>query len=271
MSDRDFTAHRVNFNRVIVRVSVPVYPEQTKSSLCEAQHILLSVDGKAKRTAAPGRAGVERERHAATELVSGRSSKDRGTHAEQRQVTDGPYYNFQLVSTHLCSNPLGPFPEHMSGNNSLQAPQPPAPLTRTILLPISPISTEDTECLTSFYGYAVTDEWLLDYAIRHEHLRQHQPGVPLRSTYASLMSFGMDLLRRRTGISTLTWEWARPQDGMPSDAVVGEDDEVVVLSVVSAEMRLTDRRPTRAQIDKLQAIMGNKKPMWWTSYDSPSN
>ncbi|KAI0061454.1 hypothetical protein BV25DRAFT_758091 [Artomyces pyxidatus] len=75
-----------------------------------------------------------------------------------------------------------------------------------------------------FYGYAVPDEWLQEYALKHEHLLQAQP-QPFRRTHLNLVNFAVRLLVSQTGIRTLTWEWALPPKVLPPDVVVGIDNE----------------------------------------------
>ncbi|KAI0061448.1 hypothetical protein BV25DRAFT_757898 [Artomyces pyxidatus] len=96
-----------------------------------------------------------------------------------------------------------------------------------------------------FYGYAVSNEWLHDFALQ--------------------------VLSNQTGIRTLTWEWALPPKVLPPGVVVGPEDEVTVLSIcASNEDSLVDR-PSQEQVDKLQQIMGSGRPMWWVDHDSPES
>ncbi|KAI0059563.1 hypothetical protein BV25DRAFT_1828803 [Artomyces pyxidatus] len=117
------------------------------------------------------------------------------------------------------------------------------------------------------YGYAITDAWLLDYSRRHEHFLQ--PGEHIDDEF-DRMSLTVNVLRIQTGIPRLICEWARPPKVLPPGVEIGPDKEILVLSVLSTTVESWETRPSQAQVDVLQSIMGDKKLRWWRDFYHPS-
>ncbi|KAI0061453.1 hypothetical protein BV25DRAFT_1826580 [Artomyces pyxidatus] len=116
-----------------------------------------------------------------------------------------------------------------------------------------------------FYGYAIPDGWLQEYALKHEHLLQAR--THFRRNNANLANFAIRLLVSQTGVSTLTWEYALATKVLPPDVVVGEDNEVNVLAICATDEDSLIDRPSQEQVDKLQQIMGSRQPMWWVDHE----
>ncbi|KAI0059562.1 hypothetical protein BV25DRAFT_1828801 [Artomyces pyxidatus] len=114
-----------------------------------------------------------------------------------------------------------------------------------------------------YYGYAITDAWLFDYAQKHEHLLR--PGAKLVDDFGR-MSFAIDVLRSQTGMYKLLCHWGRPPKVLPPGVEIGPDNEILVLTVVSTRADSWETRPSQAQVDLLQSIMEDKKLRWWKDW-----
>lgn len=121
-----------------------------------------------------------------------------------------------------------------------------------------------------FYGYAVSTEWLIDFATTHWS-NAHWGGIEKYDDVAKATA-AIHLLTAYVGIKSLTYECAFKDHTAPLDvvAIPGRPGEVRlrILSNFSNEVSSFKRRPSQEQVDRLSQIMG-KQPRWWVDYDDP--
>ncbi|KDQ18374.1 hypothetical protein BOTBODRAFT_42128 [Botryobasidium botryosum FD-172 SS1] len=116
---------------------------------------------------------------------------------------------------------------------------------------------------TLFFGYNVPTRWVWAYA------RQNLKPRPQGYNEIELLLYGMDILKRETGIQTLDLDEARkPTDTQPPAHLIHWENEAIpILTICSSED--FKYRPTREQVDKLSGILENlQTPRWWTSVKS---
>ncbi|KDQ18378.1 hypothetical protein BOTBODRAFT_63373 [Botryobasidium botryosum FD-172 SS1] len=113
---------------------------------------------------------------------------------------------------------------------------------------------------TLFFGYNVPIRWVWAYA------RQNLKPRPQGYNEIELLLYGIDILKRETGIMTLHIDEARkPTDTQPPAHLIHWENEAIpILTICSSED--FKYRPTREQVDKLSGILDNlQTPRWWTS------
>ena len=116
-----------------------------------------------------------------------------------------------------------------------------------------------------FYGYDVSQDWLVAYAKKNTKTNDADHRI-------TLLSNGLLIMRALTGIKTLEMETALVDPTAPDDtAILRDEDEeqmVPIISICSNERESYQRRPSQAQVDQLSQILG-KQPRWWIDYDPP--
>lgn len=118
-----------------------------------------------------------------------------------------------------------------------------------------------------FYGYAVTSEWLVEFAKAHWKDAERFDNLAKVST-------AIKLLRAQSGIRSLLYESALADKAVPEDTILlpgHRPGELMVplLAIFSDEKSSYKKRPSQAQVDRLSEIMGGKQPRWWVDYEDP--
>ncbi|KAF8805221.1 hypothetical protein BYT27DRAFT_7169384 [Phlegmacium glaucopus] len=119
-----------------------------------------------------------------------------------------------------------------------------------------------------FYGYDISQDWLINYAKTHirNHARVHYDWA--------LTSKAVDVLIAQTRIRTLDMETALVNPTAPGDTIIPgsrpEEPMVPILAICSNDPESYQRRPSQAQVDQLSHILG-RQPRWWIDYELPSS
>ncbi|KIM44238.1 hypothetical protein M413DRAFT_25675 [Hebeloma cylindrosporum] len=117
-----------------------------------------------------------------------------------------------------------------------------------------------------FYGYDVSLDWLVEYAISNiKNNDEVDDAAALQTTAARIM-------RLRTRTKTLGMESALLNPRVPDDTALEYSEGVRmvrIISICTTESESYHKRPTQAQADKLSEIIG-KQPRWWIDFESPS-
>ena len=131
-------------------------------------------------------------------------------------------------------------------------------------LPLPPLETDGRVC---FYGFAVTTEWLVDYA------NTHWNNAGQYDKFAKV-STAIKLLRRESSIQGLQFEAALVDRTVPPETILipgHRSGELMVplLAICSNEAPSYKKRPSQAQVAQLSELMGGKQPRWWVDYEDP--
>jgi len=125
----------------------------------------------------------------------------------------------------------------------------------------------ETQGRVCFYGFAVTMEWLVDYA------KSHWTDADQYDDLAKA-SAAIKFLRRSSHISTLQFESALVDNTVSTDTIFTPGNRrgepmVPLIAIFSNEKPSYKKRPSQAEVDPLSQIMGGKKPRWWVDYEDP--
>src|ERR1700729_2449483 len=125
----------------------------------------------------------------------------------------------------------------------------------------------ETNGRVCFYGFAVTTEWLVDYA------KVHWNNADRYDDFAKV-SATIKLLRRGSHIKALQFEAALVDPTVPPGTVLKPGHRtgefmVPLVAICSNEAPSYKKRPSQAEVDLLLEIMGGKQPRWWVDYEDP--
>ena len=116
-----------------------------------------------------------------------------------------------------------------------------------------------------FYGIETSKEWLADYA--NSTLQSYnRPTIPKTSFFA--LYTAVKILRHRLRYKNLDVQTVFTIDTPVSRRVAPVPPRGrPIVAICSSEHRSFQRRPSQAQVDALQQIMG-KEAKWWISDDT---
>jgi len=134
--------------------------------------------------------------------------------------------------------------------------------------PPAPRRTRSLKDRRVFYGFPVSNEWLLQYCEQNANRIRNYDPINSRDSVTK-MFLAMKLLRASSGIKNLTIEAVICRASDPS-LELGDDRGCVPLVCVCSSMRSSyERRPDRAQMDKLRSIM-EQEPDWYVDVNPSS-
>jgi hypothetical protein len=118
-----------------------------------------------------------------------------------------------------------------------------------------------------FYGYAVSTEWLIEFARKHWNDADQYDDLAKGSA-------AIKLLRRKSRIKSLTFESALVDNTVPTETILRQGHRpgecmVPLISIFSDRRSSFKRRPSQVDVDQLSQIMGGKQPRWWVDYEDP--
>ncbi|RDB18548.1 hypothetical protein Hypma_000262 [Hypsizygus marmoreus] len=159
--------------------------------------------------------------------------------------------------------------EHVidDSNNAANGDTTPASVPMLLTLPVPSIITPGKRL---YYGFDVTEEWLLSYA--KEHWRKFYPYGYGRADDGALATSGIRMLRVMSGVENLTFAMGMPNEtsaehGTETQGFGPERDMVTLLAVCSSRRASYDRRPTQEELERLEAVIG-WPARWWIDYES---
>ncbi|KAF8800410.1 hypothetical protein BYT27DRAFT_7263049 [Phlegmacium glaucopus] len=119
-----------------------------------------------------------------------------------------------------------------------------------------------------YYGFDVTEEWLIAYAKVENGRRGCYPDPPL-SNFDQIF-ICLPLLSSGTGIRTLRYkpvfDQGAPIPPKSTRQTLPLPIVTHIIAICSSHPKWFQKRPTQQQFDKLKQIMG-KEPQWWVSFD----
>ena len=109
-----------------------------------------------------------------------------------------------------------------------------------------------------FYGYNVTDEWMSNYVQRcvGDALTQDE-ATNLHPARATIVA-----LQRETGIKTLMFRTAHPDENSPGAFTWDNPRRMPIIALCSNEDTVYQYRPTTKQVRYVTDLMGSE-PQWW--------
>ena len=125
----------------------------------------------------------------------------------------------------------------------------------------------ETQGRVCFYGFAVTMEWLVDYAKLHWNDADQYDDLAKASA-------AIKFLRRSSHINTLEFESALVDSTVPPETILTPghrrgEPMVPLIAICSNEKPSYKKRPSQAEVDALSQIIGGKQPRWWVDYEDP--
>jgi hypothetical protein len=122
-----------------------------------------------------------------------------------------------------------------------------------------PIDLE-TNGQVCFYGFAMTMEWLVDYA------KAHWNNADRYGDFARVSAM-IKLLRRGSHIKALQFKAALIDPTVPPGTVLKPGHQsgefmVLLVAICSNEAPSYKKRPSQAEVDLLLEMMGGKQPRW---------
>lgn len=133
-------------------------------------------------------------------------------------------------------------------------------------LPI-PYRTPATKDHRLFYGFAVSSEWLVAYCERNVHRINNYNAENLESTKIYL---AIKLLRASSGLGNVTIQVAFCHALGSLELEHWRLRSVPVVTVCSSIRSSYERRPSQAQLDKLQSII-QTAPDWYVDVKPPDS
>ncbi|KAF9459175.1 hypothetical protein BDZ94DRAFT_1268964 [Collybia nuda] len=155
-----------------------------------------------------------------------------------------------LVETHISNQPVNSSPA--DPNSLMDLPVPNWITPKRVL----------------YYGFNITESWLLKYT--ETHWKENYPTCDIKESNRLYRVFaGLCMIRRASGFRRIALKSARPNDrAIAEDTFVmnAEPERIVpVLSMCSTFERSYYNRPTKEQFDRLVEIVG-KEPEWWIQH-----
>ncbi|KAI0310835.1 hypothetical protein OF83DRAFT_824216 [Amylostereum chailletii] len=111
---------------------------------------------------------------------------------------------------------------------------------------------------TQYYGYNVTDEWIADYVRRCTGVKLTQAEAENLHPARAMIT----ALQRETGIKTLMFRTACPDDNSPRVYTWDDPPRVPVVSLCSNEDTIFQYRPSLKQVQRMTTMIGSS-PRWW--------
>ena len=118
-----------------------------------------------------------------------------------------------------------------------------------------------------YYGIETTEEWLMEYAKADFRKRGHAPD----RVYSDFMFLceSLRLLQWHSGMHTVSgktvFRHGVPIPPLHVQTQLLPKSRVVIVAIYSSGSKWFANQPTRAQVDKLQRIMGGQEAKWWVS------
>ncbi|KAF9459182.1 hypothetical protein BDZ94DRAFT_1312640 [Collybia nuda] len=166
------------------------------------------------------------------------------------------------MTTSSLLKPLGAM--HIS-----KLPVNPSPVDHNPLMDL-PVPNWVTPKRVLYYGFNITESWLLKYT--ETHWNQYFSDTDIEEfDDTDRVFYGMWIIQQTSGFSRVTLRSARPNDGAIAEDTFVLDTKperiVPVLSMCSTLKRSYYNRPTKEQFDRLVEIVG-KEPEWWIQHKS---
>ncbi|KAF8800411.1 hypothetical protein BYT27DRAFT_7245710 [Phlegmacium glaucopus] len=125
----------------------------------------------------------------------------------------------------------------------------------------------NTHGRSMYYGFEVTDEWLIAYAKAESERRGYYPDPP-HNDYDQIYMC-LPLLSSSTRIRKLTYKAVFEQGApiLPKRRQTFPLPKVTqIVAICSPRPNWFQKRPSQRQFDELKQIMGNE-PQWWVLFD----
>ncbi|RDB20196.1 hypothetical protein Hypma_013062 [Hypsizygus marmoreus] len=130
-----------------------------------------------------------------------------------------------------------------------------------------PLPTYRPAGLRLFYGFDIHEEWLIRFA--DQHMANCFGYDPIKYDASSKMNIARRILINITGINNLTLASGQVDETAIANGTVLEEPEcsfVPLLAVCSSRRKSYDSRPSRAQFERLQELIG-RPAKWWIECD----
>jgi hypothetical protein len=126
----------------------------------------------------------------------------------------------------------------------------------------------DTQGRCMYYGFDVTEEWMIEYAKAEYGRVEYNPDPP--PSDFDLLTVCFPMLSNSSGIRTLKYKSVYDQGAhIPprtnQQTLPLPKPGVHIIAICSSLPGWFERRPHQAQVDKLKEIMGGKEPKWWVA------